>query len=367
MNEKLHKVNIKHNLYLIKTPNENGVVMLKLGYSKNIRNRLNDYNLDSPFTELLLTCYNEKGVKYEKAIHSKILSDYKDEWYNENKLNTLLNYLYLNKDNYSIYNNFSLENRIDLSKEIFQEINNSENLEFAIECDKAIKLIKKIVEIIHRWTIQIEKCNLDSDDYKNTNIYANDISKFFTFQTFQIYNFENAEFYRNLNIDYFNFYKKLIDDILICYTFTTKSINDLILTYSSQIKEIENNIFKNLSMPMIKIKSEGFYMTFIDYISPLYNLKTDTAKSILSWMCVHAEFNTGIVKLTTSDRKEICTLLSISSNTLTNNITLLKKHKLITGEKGTFHINSEIFWKGDMQTRDKVINSEEFKITFAIN
>ena len=42
-----------------------------------------------------------------------------------------------------------------------------------------------------------------------------------------------------------------------------------------------------------KIESESFYMTFIDYIAPLYNLKSDAAKNVLNWMCCDAEYNTG--------------------------------------------------------------------------
>ena len=33
-----------------------------------------------------------------------------------------------------------------------------------------------------------------------------------------------------------------------------------------------------------KIESESFYMTFIDYIAPLFNLKSDAAKNVLNWM-----------------------------------------------------------------------------------
>lgn len=115
-----------------------------------------------------------------------------------------------------------------------------------------------------------------------------------------------------------------------------------------------------------EIKSEKFYMTFIDYISPLFNLKTDTAKSILAWMCSNAEFNTGKVKLTTEDRKEICKELDISPNSLTNNLKLLKNNLLISGERGNFLINPQIHWKGDTQTRDKVLNSSDIRITFSI-
>jgi hypothetical protein len=51
-----------------------------------------------------------------------------------------------------------------------------------------------------------------------------------------------------------------------------------------------------------KINPEHFYMTFIDYIAPLYQLHSEVARRMLDWMCEHAEYNTGIVDLSTSKR-----------------------------------------------------------------
>lgn len=115
-----------------------------------------------------------------------------------------------------------------------------------------------------------------------------------------------------------------------------------------------------------KIKTDRFYMVFIDFISPLFNLKTDTAKSILVWLCCKAEYNTGKVLLPSAVRKDLCAELSISPNTLTNNLKKLKDLKLISGEKGEFIINPQIFWKGDTQTRDQFLNTETIKITFEL-
>jgi hypothetical protein len=115
-----------------------------------------------------------------------------------------------------------------------------------------------------------------------------------------------------------------------------------------------------------KVSAEKFYITYIDYVSPLYNLKSDTAKDILSWMCCHAEWNTGKVALTTNTRKDLCSELNISPNTLTNNLAKLKATKMISGEKGDFIINPQIFWKGDAKARDKMLEIEEIKITFDI-
>jgi hypothetical protein len=44
---------------------------------------------------------------------------------------------------------------------------------------------------------------------------------------------------------------------------------------------------------------------------------------------------------------------------------LLKKLGLISGEKGKFQINPQIFWKGDTKTRRE--KNEELKITFSFS
>lgn len=115
-----------------------------------------------------------------------------------------------------------------------------------------------------------------------------------------------------------------------------------------------------------KIETESFYMTFIDYVAPLFNLKSDVAKNVLNWMCCHAEYNTGKVQLTTKQRDLICSELGLKSNSLSNHLKKLKDLKLINGEKGDFMINPEIFWKGDTNTRNKLLRDNEIKIIFKL-
>lgn len=115
-----------------------------------------------------------------------------------------------------------------------------------------------------------------------------------------------------------------------------------------------------------KIETESFYMTFIDYIAPLFNLKSDAAKNVLNWMCCHAEYNTGKVQLTTNQRDKACEELGMKSNSLSNHLKKLKDLSLISGEKGDFIINPQIFWKGDTITRDKLLKDNEIKIIFKL-
>ena len=113
-----------------------------------------------------------------------------------------------------------------------------------------------------------------------------------------------------------------------------------------------------------KICEDTFYMTFIEYMSPVFGLKPDSAKQLLAWMCQHAEFNTGIVWIPSARRKEITKELGLESNTISNYLKKLKELKIITGKNGKFMVNPQIFWKGDLGTWRRFLKNKELRITF---
>lgn len=115
-----------------------------------------------------------------------------------------------------------------------------------------------------------------------------------------------------------------------------------------------------------KVPSDRFFMTFIDVLSPFFNIKSDNARKILVWMCQHAEFNTGIVRLTSADRLKMAEEIDICANTITNNLKKLKDAKLISGDKGIFQITPVLFWKGSMDKRAELLENKEIQITFGI-
>jgi predicted transcriptional regulator len=116
-----------------------------------------------------------------------------------------------------------------------------------------------------------------------------------------------------------------------------------------------------------KVNPEKFYMTFIDYVAPIYQLHSEVARRMLDWMCEHAAFNTGIVDLSTSKRQQMCTELNLANNQVTNNLKKLKDLDLISGEKGTFKINPEIFWKGELSVRKKeLLENKDLKVSFEL-
>lgn len=117
----------------------------------------------------------------------------------------------------------------------------------------------------------------------------------------------------------------------------------------------------------IKINSESFYMVFIDHVAPFFNLKNGTSKSVLGWLCNKAVFNTGQVSLSAADRTNICKELEISKNVLSISLKELVSKRLITGERGSYTINPQIFWKGDLLARDNLLQVEEIQVAFKLN
>lgn len=116
-----------------------------------------------------------------------------------------------------------------------------------------------------------------------------------------------------------------------------------------------------------KIDIESFYKTFIEYISPLFNLNNHSTKNVLIWMCTHANPTNGICMLPTSIRKELCQELNINNSNLSTTINKLKELDLISGQNGLFEINPKIFWKGNADAQKELLNEGYLKISIKIN
>lgn len=115
-----------------------------------------------------------------------------------------------------------------------------------------------------------------------------------------------------------------------------------------------------------KIEKDKFYITYIDFIAPFFQLKSAKAKDLLIWMCNNAEFNTGRVLLNPAIRDQIAKELDTTPGSITNHLKALKDLNLISGERGSFTINPKIFWKGDEKARKAFMNEKEIQIKFSI-
>lgn len=116
------------------------------------------------------------------------------------------------------------------------------------------------------------------------------------------------------------------------------------------------------------VNNNNFFMVFTDKLKPFFSIKSDSAKNLLIWMCCNAEFNTGIVYLPAPRMEELSSFLNMPKQSIYNSIVQLKKLGLLTGERGKFMINPEIFWKGDIQTRRQLLESNggALSVTFSI-
>jgi hypothetical protein len=101
--------------------------------------------------------------------------------------------------------------------------------------------------------------------------------------------------------------------------------------------------------------TDKFYMTFIEHVSPLFKINSPVERKVLDVLCCGAEFNTGKVIISSARRDEICNSLAINKQTFNNTIVKLKKAKLISGDRGVYEINPNIFWKGTTDQREKLL------------
>lgn len=134
--------NEKHNLYILRSFGKNGETIIKFGFSKNIKERINRYYSMNPYIELLFTCYQKEGISYEKLTHSLLTPNYKTEWYNEENLDLILSYIFT--EDYTCYNDFNLP-KIEMSlhlkvKDLFKNKEDKEDKEYKkdLDCFKSI-------------------------------------------------------------------------------------------------------------------------------------------------------------------------------------------------------------------------------------
>jgi len=112
----------------------------------------------------------------------------------------------------------------------------------------------------------------------------------------------------------------------------------------------------------VKVNYDEFYMVYIENMAGFFNLKSAVEMKVLTKFCMIADFNTGRVLLPSGLRTELLQFLSISSQQLTNAIKHLKENGLLEGEKGTYHINPLVFWKGSNEARRELLKSGKLTI-----
>jgi len=108
--------------------------------------------------------------------------------------------------------------------------------------------------------------------------------------------------------------------------------------------------------------TEEFFFTFLSGLNAICHLSRPSDIKILALLCSKAEYNTGIVRLTTSDRKEIISKLNSTTQSFSNSMTRLRKEGLIVGDHGNYEINPHYFWKGTTDERNKLLRDKKMDI-----
>lgn len=115
----------------------------------------------------------------------------------------------------------------------------------------------------------------------------------------------------------------------------------------------------------IKTTQDTFYMSYIEYLSPVLQLKSQLDKDVLMYFCMMAEYNTGKVSLSTQERQDLLTKLDVASQALSRSVNNLKEVDLISGDRGLYYINPKVFWKGTNETRDKLLKDKKLNVTIS--
>lgn len=116
--------------------------------------------------------------------------------------------------------------------------------------------------------------------------------------------------------------------------------------------------------------SDPFYITFLKYVGWMYDIRGNVALNVMAKLMEMAEFNTGIVNLSPTLRRRIMEDVGIGNSALSRALAVLeskraiaktvdideKTNKEITN-RGEYFINPEMFWKGDLSKRSKLIVS----------
>lgn len=105
--------------------------------------------------------------------------------------------------------------------------------------------------------------------------------------------------------------------------------------------------------------SEPFFLTYSKQIMALYSTDVLNATTkVLYKMLEFAEWNTGKVYMTTDRVEEIMQICSISRASYHRAIKELISKGVIVKGKGSYTITQEMFWKGEIKMRDKIINAK---------
>lgn len=112
-------------------------------------------------------------------------------------------------------------------------------------------------------------------------------------------------------------------------------------------------------------ETEPFFLTYSKQIMALYDTDVLNATTkVLYKMLEFSEWNTGKVYMSADRVEEIMQICGISRASYHRAIKELIAKGIITKGKGSYTIAENMFWKGEIKMREKVINAK-LKVTFS--
>ena len=112
-------------------------------------------------------------------------------------------------------------------------------------------------------------------------------------------------------------------------------------------------------------ETEPFFLTYSKQIMALYDTDVLNATTkVLYKMLEFSEWNTGKVYMSADRVEEIMQVCGISRASYHRAIKELIAKGIITKGKGSYTIAENMFWKGEIKMREKVINAK-LRVTFS--
>lgn len=113
---------------------------------------------------------------------------------------------------------------------------------------------------------------------------------------------------------------------------------------------------------------EQFYMTYLEFMAPIFKIKSPTDMKVLAHMCLMMGYNSAKIDLSTKKRRELCEEVNIMNSALSRSLSSLTALGLISGGEGQYEVNPFVFWRGSSKERKKFIQREgiELRIKFKI-
>lgn len=133
-------------------------------------------------------------------------------------------------------------------------------------------------------------------------------------------------------------------------------------TYNKETGEIKEEMYQT---SVKKIDVEPFFFTYSKEIMALYSKNIFNATTLVLWKLLeYAEWNTGKVYMTPERIDEITNVCKISKRSYYRALEELREIGIISGKKNTLSIAENMFWKGDRESRKKLMQARGFQAIY---